>query len=166
MALERCGTGGWIKVFADYTIGGKQCTDVCIVADSYVVWNIAGISCGGGRAEQRIPGAPVNVGQQYFVQYCACVPRHGWAGQRAGGAGTAHPPADFTRIAQRRGGQFADAEVAALIDGRAMVRAHGSRDMPVWGLHFGKSSVAKPLAKRRSVGMCWCSLPYLKSVQQ
>ena len=28
--------------------------------------------------------------------------------------------------------------LAAQIDGRAMVAAHGSREMPVWGLRFGE----------------------------
>ena len=42
------------------------------------------------------------------------------------------PPPDLTHIAQRRGGQFPDAEIAAQIDGRAMVRA----DLATSGVMF------------------------------
>jgi hypothetical protein len=41
---------------------------------------------------------------------------------------------DLSAIATRNGGLFANARVEAMIAGdREMPRAHGSRDMPVWG---------------------------------
>ena len=48
------------------------------------------------------------------------------------------PPADLPRIAQRYGGRFPAAEMAAYIDGRTVVPAHGSREMPIWGERFGE----------------------------
>ncbi len=42
-------------------------------------------------------------------------------------------PADLRRIAARRGGVFPEEEVAAYIDGRRDLAAHGTREMPVWG---------------------------------
>ena len=50
------------------------------------------------------------------------------------------PPADLTRIAQRRAGHFPVAEIAAFIDGRTVVPAHGSREMPIWGDAFLQAS--------------------------
>jgi hypothetical protein len=66
------------------------------------------------------------------------------------------PPPDLTRIAQRRGGNFPDAEIAAQIDGRTVVPAHGSRDMPIWGQRWGNSSAAATLAKSPCAGI-WSS---------
>ena len=43
-------------------------------------------------------------------------------------------PPDLTRINKRRGTKdFPVAEIARFIDGRVLVAAHGSREMPVWG---------------------------------
>ncbi len=46
------------------------------------------------------------------------------------------PPADLTRISENNRGVFPSADVYATIDGRTEVDAHGSREMPVWGLTF------------------------------
>ena len=46
-------------------------------------------------------------------------------------------PADLTTLAQRNGGWFPFARVYEVIDGRRLVKAHGSREMPVWGLATG-----------------------------
>jgi mono/diheme cytochrome c family protein len=43
------------------------------------------------------------------------------------------PPSDLTEIAARREGVFEADEVAAIIDGRRAIGAHGPREMPVWG---------------------------------
>ncbi|HKB94715.1 MAG TPA: cytochrome c [Gaiellaceae bacterium] len=42
-------------------------------------------------------------------------------------------PADLTRLAEHHGGVFPEDEVRRAIDGRTEIRAHGRRDMPVWG---------------------------------
>ena len=44
------------------------------------------------------------------------------------------PPANLTMLAVRDGGEFPTERVRRVIDGRAEVRAHGMREMPVWGL--------------------------------
>jgi len=43
---------------------------------------------------------------------------------------------DLTTIAKRNRGAYPLDEVMATIDGRRIVRAHGDRDMPVWGERF------------------------------
>jgi mono/diheme cytochrome c family protein len=77
------------------------------------------------------PAEMVHVGQRYFVRYCSAC--HGVEGRGDGPAASAlhSPPADLTRIAQRRGGHFPVTEITASIDGRIGVPAHGRRDMPV-----------------------------------
>jgi len=45
-------------------------------------------------------------------------------------------PADLTRISRRNGGEFPADRVARTIDGRELVRGHGNRRMPIWGLSF------------------------------
>jgi mono/diheme cytochrome c family protein len=121
---------------------------------------------GHGQTEQAIPGGYVNVGQQYFVQYCAAC--HGIDGQGNGPVAPVlrTPPADLTRIAQRRGGQFPDAEIAALIDGRTMTPAHGSREMPVWGQRFAEKFGGEAVGEEAVRGHLLVLMQYLKSVQQ
>jgi mono/diheme cytochrome c family protein len=88
----------------------------------------------GSPPERPAPGglAGLSPGRNWFEAYCTeC---HGQQGQGDGpGASLAKtPPADLTRIAARRG-RFDASEVAAFIDGRSAVEAHGPREMPVWG---------------------------------
>jgi mono/diheme cytochrome c family protein len=44
--------------------------------------------------------------------------------------------ADITTLAKRNGGVFPILKVTETIDGRHMVRAHGPRDMPIWGADY------------------------------
>jgi mono/diheme cytochrome c family protein len=41
--------------------------------------------------------------------------------------------ADITQLAKRNGGVFPIYKVTQTIDGRNVVKAHGPRDMPIWG---------------------------------
>ena len=71
------------------------------------------------------------------------------------------PPPDLRRIAERHGG-FDRNAIAVIIDGRIMVNAHGSPDMPVWGwkgLRARKGSTGGP-----TPGMIEL-LDYLQSIQ-
>ncbi len=43
-------------------------------------------------------------------------------------------PADLTRLAVEHGGEFPTERVYRTIDGRQEIAAHGSRQMPVWGI--------------------------------
>ena len=71
-----------------------------------------------------------------IIEYeLACMPCHGVDGRGDGPrARTLNArPADLTQIAKSNRGRFPAKEVAEMIDGRAAVAAHGSREMPVWG---------------------------------
>jgi len=81
-------------------------------------------------------GKPMDVGKREYDANCAGC--HGPTGKgdgpnaRTGGV----RPADLTTLAQLNGGWFPFARVYEFIDGRRLVKAHGSREMPVWGLGY------------------------------
>ena len=75
-------------------------------------------------------GKEINVGKREYDVNCAVC--HGPKGKGPGRLG----PADLTTLAQRNGGWFPIARVYEVIDGRRLVKAHGSREMPVWGLGY------------------------------
>jgi mono/diheme cytochrome c family protein len=135
----------------------------CLIA--VVWWLLLGMVLAAAQP-QSIPTEDVRVGHQYFVQYCSAC--HGVEGRGDGPAASAlqPPPADLTRIAQRRGGHFPVAEIRAYIDGRIGVPAHGRRDMPVWGEHFeemvGGGSLGEAVARSRMQLL----VEYLQAIQQ
>lgn len=45
-------------------------------------------------------------------------------------------PPDLTLLAKKNGGVFPVARIISVIDGRAQIAAHGSRDMPIWGTRY------------------------------
>jgi mono/diheme cytochrome c family protein len=74
---------------------------------------------------------------------------------------------DLTRIAARNGGEFPADRVRQYIDGRADIRAHGPRDMPVWGWQFYEgSSVNDAQARARVDATIGGLVDYLRSIQR
>jgi mono/diheme cytochrome c family protein len=72
-------------------------------------------------------------GAERFGQLCASCHGRDGAGFGPVADSLKHAPPDLRRIAERRGGKFPEAEVAACIDGRRGCAPHGIREMPVWG---------------------------------
>src|SRR6266700_2336278 len=120
----------------------------CLLA--VVWWPLLGMILAAAQP-QSVPGEAVRGGHHDFIRYCSAC--HGVEGRGDGPAASAlqPPPADLTRIAQRRGGHFPVAEIRASIDGRIGVPAHGRRDMPVWGERFeemvGGGSLGEAVAR-------------------
>ena len=50
------------------------------------------------------------------------------------------PPPDLTTLSKKNGGAFPMDRVMKVIDGRAEIAAHGSRDMPIWGRRWGAAA--------------------------
>jgi len=120
-------------------------------------------------AEAAAPGADepilVESGRASFLRHCSAC-----HGLEARGNGILKPvllvpPADLTRIAERRGGVFPDAEIARYIDGREDVLAHGSREMPVWGRVFAAPVVDGATGEEVVRGQLWVLVAYLRSIQ-
>lgn len=97
----------------------------------------------GGADAGAVPAAGVRAasvdepllesGAGLYMQYCASC--HGVTAQGDGPAAPAllTPPSDLTRLEERHGQPLPMERLAAWIDGRNAVPAHGSREMPVWG---------------------------------
>jgi mono/diheme cytochrome c family protein len=102
-------------------------------------------------------------GEQLFKGYCASC--HGLNGKGDGPAAPAlkTPPPDLTSIAQRNDGTFSKEAVARLIEEGTPARAHGSKDMPVWGPIFSGLALGsyKPMNPRVED-----LVSYLQSIQQ
>lgn len=83
-------------------------------------------------AERTTP-TQLERGAARYQRYCAAC-----HGKQADGNGPMasslrQAPSDLRRIAERNGGRFDRRTVAAAIDGRGTVGAHGTEDNPVWG---------------------------------
>jgi hypothetical protein len=73
---------------------------------------------------------------------------------------------DLTHIAHREGGEFPTEDVRRTIDGRWDRRAHGARDMPVWGWQLYDSSSSNEAEERAVVdSMIDRLVSYLRSIQ-
>jgi len=72
-------------------------------------------------------------GQRDYRRYCASC--HGVAADGRGPVAPAlkTPPANLTRLAARFGSPLPRNKLLPFIDGRDAGRAHGTREMPVWG---------------------------------
>jgi mono/diheme cytochrome c family protein len=85
-----------------------------------------------GPARRTSPSS----GSEMYRAYCAAC--HGLGGKGDGPASSAlkSAPADLTQLAKRNSGKFPELQVFGAINGDLRVPAHGSKDMPVWGVVF------------------------------
>jgi len=106
-----------------------------------------------------------SAGRQLYVQHCAAC--HGSEARGDGPVADAlsKRPPDLTRIAERAGGSFPAARVARVIDGRNEVTAHGVREMPVWGLRFGRD-LPDEAADEVARGNISVLVDYLRTLQR
>ena len=90
----------------------------------------------------------------------ACAPCHGVDGTGHGpkAASLRVPPTNLTHLTTRAGGTFPRDLVIDAITGAREIPDHGTREMPVWGEHFGPTGqaaagVAALYARRRTEGL-------------
>jgi len=105
-------------------------------------------------------------GGELFDQFCAAC-----HGPEARGDGPVAPSLnvlvpDLTRLAERNGGEFPAADVREVIDGRAVVVAHGPRTMPVWGYEFWIEEGADIEAEAEARELIERLVRYLESIQR
>jgi len=101
------------------------------------------LSATAAMAQDAVKKAPAKVtsaasGQEMFKTYCAVC--HGIGGKGDGPASGEFkiPPANLTLLAKNNNGTFPEAHVAQVLQtGPRDAKAHGSKDMPVWGRVFG-----------------------------
>ena len=113
-----------------------------------------------------LESAVAQAGREYYLRYCASC--HGFQGRGDGAVAPAlsAKPADLTTMAQRRRGEFPVDELGAIIDGRKMLTAHGTREMPVWGERFGRDFEGDPARDQAIRGQILMLLVYLQSIQR
>lgn len=101
-------------------------------------------------------------GPDLFRMYCASC--HGRDGKGNGPVAAALkvPPPDLTVLSRRQNGVFPEKEVAAVLRGPAAVPAHGSDEMPVWGLIFRALDSNDGRAKARIESL----VAHIRSIQQ
>jgi mono/diheme cytochrome c family protein len=75
----------------------------------------------------------IDVGRREFLNKCAACHGESARGDGAVAGSLRVAPSDLTTLAKRNGGVFPSDRVHQVIDGRESVKAHGTRDMPVWG---------------------------------
>jgi mono/diheme cytochrome c family protein len=115
--------------------------------------------CAAGRAR----GIEQFSGAELYEQLCASC--HGLSGRGDGPVVRTGVP-DLTRLAHRDGGEFPTADVQRVIDGRWDRRAHGDRNMPVWGWQLYDDAVQDdPAARARVDSMIDRLVNHLRSIQ-
>jgi mono/diheme cytochrome c family protein len=107
-----------------------------------------------------------------IIEYeISCMPCHGvdghGDGRRAKSLKTV--PADLTKIAKSNNGEFPSGKIAQIIDGRAIVAAHGRREMPVWGERYRRPTEANEAPaeiEQRARTQIAALVRYLKTIQE
>lgn len=106
----------------------KKPTSSCPIINKLLMITIVviGFSTSGSAQES-------DAGRTAYLSSCAAC--HGEDGKGNGFLSSVLkvPPADLTTLARRNDGVFPIAAVNEIIDGRTLVAAHGTREMPIWG---------------------------------
>lgn len=110
--------------------------------------------------------APATAGAALYQQYCASCHGAGALGDGPAAAALRVTVPDLSRISARHGGSFPAERVHEVIDGRAALPAHGSRDMPVWGYEFEARSAADAPGRATAQALTTQLVDYLRSIQQ
>lgn len=126
---------------------------------------LLGLGAAPGRAEDPPPPSRDQSGAQLYRQYCGACHGPQADGQGPMAPALRQPPPDLTRIAERRGGVFPEAQLARIIDGRDPIVAHGSREMPVWGRRFSEGMPPSAQAEAVRRGQTILLVNYLRTIQ-
>lgn len=84
-----------------------------------------------------------DIGKIEYEQSCATC--HGLDGKGRGSIAQTFQLSvpDITTLTKRNGGVFPASRVYDVIDGREEVKAHGTRDMPIWGKYYSLSAAPR-----------------------
>jgi mono/diheme cytochrome c family protein len=128
----------------------------------------AGVAAGPAQREpneERFRNLMLSLGEREFAQHCAVCHGLGAGGDGPAAQALRTPPADLRRIALRRAGTFPDGEIAEKIDGRLEVTAHGTREMPVWGVHLATPIAEDASGAEVARGRIDLLVEYLRAIQ-
>lgn len=140
-----------------------------VVTGLMLVGARAAVAEGSVGAPLVSEGISLELGRRDYMNYCAAC--HGADGKGDGTLGqflTLAVP-DLTKLSKLNAGKFPEERVVGVIDGRADVKVHGMRDMPVWGDWFNREAASADTSKEAReliVNDRIASLiNYLKSIQ-
>ncbi len=129
------------------------------------------LGCSPGNADSEAGKGPApspilaEQGARDYARYCASCHGVGGRGDGVAAAALRTPPADLTQIAARRGGVFPSGEVRYHIDGRFEHPAHGTREMPIWGVRLGEELDETEIRDEIVRGRLYALVDYLQSIQ-
>lgn len=105
-------------------------------------------------------------GEQLFQRFCASC--HGPSGYGDGPVAPALKVLipDLTELTKRSGGRFPAERVQEVIDGRAVVAAHGTRPMPVWGYELEAQVPPDQPGRATAQGLINRLVEHLRSIQR
>lgn len=130
---------------------------------------VAGIAAFGFAAGSRAADEPAYSALSGAVTYRTyCANCHGSDGR---GEGYIAPtlrvkPTDLTALAAENGGEYPAERVRQAIDGRTDVRAHGSREMPIWGDIFLWPEEDSPERREHVTRKIGELVAHLKTIQE
>jgi mono/diheme cytochrome c family protein len=113
----------------------------------------------------------VDVGKQEFQTHCAAC--HG-IDAKGNGIDTYNlevAPPDLTLLARNNAGVFPIGHIVEVIDGRAQIKSHGAREMPLWGKRYAASAAEifanSPYEQEAYIrGRVLILVDYLRRIQQ
>ena len=122
------------------------------------------IAC-GTAISARAAEPEQDAGRTIYLQYCgAC---HGTTAKGDGSVGSLlqTKPSDLTQLAKKNGGEFPFTHVMEVIDGRRNIRAHGEKEMPVWGEVFAERPTWEIGRRAEVLGKEMLITEYIRSIQ-
>jgi mono/diheme cytochrome c family protein len=99
-----------------------------------ILWVIVAIAVASIAAKPALAeDKNVTDGQHYFERYCASCHGKDGTGDGPVAKSLAKKPANLRMLGDKYGMPLPAPRIAKFIDGREAARAHGTREMPVWG---------------------------------
>ena len=94
---------------------------------------------GGGSAADKSDSRKVDIGKAEYEQKCTIC--HGPLGKGDGAYSVMlkKPATDLTTLSRKNAGVFPFARVFETIEGTHELKAHGTREMPIWGKEYRSS---------------------------
>jgi mono/diheme cytochrome c family protein len=113
----------------------------------------------------------VDVGKQEFKTHCGACHGVGGKGNGPEAYNLEVAPSDLTLLARKKAGVFPADHLIDVIDGRARVKGHGLREMPVWGKRYAASAAESfpdsPYDQEAFIrGRVLILVDYLRRIQQ
>lgn len=104
-------------------------------------------------------------GEKLFQRFCAAC--HGTEAKGDGpvASSLSVQVPNLRELTQRNRGSFPADNIVRIIDGRTILKPHGSRSMPVWGDEFLRAEAGDPVAERETADMIKKMVEYLRSIQ-